>query len=189
MMQKKSWIISLLATGFMILLIMGITSVWADSNVQIGDILNDPAAYEGVEVEVTGTIVEIDYGLLVEDTSGAQLLISTGPMWYLNSEEVGLNLDVGETITVVGIVCTVPGPNDQTSVHLAALKINGTLLREEVGVQPRWTGGRGQEHCRSSQAFEQSQNRGRNWTRSEVGVGLCGGGSLTGMAAYGFRRF
>lgn len=194
-MHKKSWIISLLATGFMILLIMGITSVRAVENVQIVDILNDPAAYEGVEVEITGMIMEIDYGLLVEDASGAQLLISTGPMWYLSSEEVGLNLDVGETITVVGIVHTDQGANDQTNVHLAALEINGTQLREEVGMHPSWAGSHGygrdigQGNCRSPQGFEQSHNQGHNWNKSEVAAGLCGGGSLTGMAFYGFRQF
>jgi len=194
-MQKKSWIISLLATGFMILLVLGITSVRADESVQIGDILSDPAAYDGIEVEVRGTIIGIDYGLLIEDASGAQLLISAGPMWHFNSEEIGLNLEVGETITVVGIVCTVPGPNEQNSVHLAALEINGTPLRDEVGVQPSWAGshGRGhgssQGHCGSSQAIGQARNQGHNWNRSEVAAGLCGGGSLTGMAVYGFRRF
>ncbi|MFQ6127135.1 MAG: hypothetical protein ACE5R6_21370 [Candidatus Heimdallarchaeota archaeon] len=105
-MQKKSWIVTLFTAGFVAVLFLGTTSARAAESVQISDILNDPVSYEGSVVEITGTIVAIDHGLLIEDSSEAQILVSAGPIWYLESSEgAGLDLEVGDAITVVGTVC------------------------------------------------------------------------------------
>lgn len=192
-MQKKSWIMTLLTAGLVVFLFMGLTSARAAESVSISEILNDPVTYEGAEVEVTGKIVVIEYGLIIEDISGAQLLIRAGPLWYLTSPEgAGLDLKVGDVITVVGIVCITPDSEGLSSVHLAALEVNGVVLREEVGVRPTWAEGQTNQYCGSSQShgphhYGSPQDSGQR-TRSEVAAGLCGGGSLTGLGIYGFRR-
>lgn len=181
--QKKTWIITLLTAGFVVFLFLGITSARAAESVQISDILNDPVIYEGSVVEITGTIVAIDHGLLIEDGSEAQILVSAGPIWYLESPDgAGLDLEVGDVITVVGTVCTTAGPQGQSRIHLAAFEIDGVPLRDGMEVRPPWVGGQ------SLQNQGQSQNRRQSRIRSDVAAGFCGGGSLAGLA-YGFRRF
>lgn len=154
-MQKKSWIITFLTAGFTIFLIVGVTSALAEESTPISDLLNDPSAYEGIEVEVTGTIVNMDFGLLIEEDSGAQIRVMTRLRWFIVSPYgAELHVAVGDEITVVGTVHTGFNCQDENSVFLVPLDINGVTLPEDTGTHP-WVGGRG--HFRMNRQWGQGR--------------------------------
>lgn len=85
----------------------------------------------------------MDFGLLIEDDSGAQIRVLTQPLWYMVSPYgAELHITTGDVITVVGTVHAGFSAQEETSVVLMPLEINGISLPEYTGTFP-WAGGRG----------------------------------------------